>query len=271
MACSACMRGRDRIVGLSFLVSARRWRGWPCRAARSGAGKASRKKPEMRKVTSTRGRPSLASGMISKPVTRQLAGSQTRPRADAGPEPGRCRRRRCACWRCPRRRGRGPPGSGRDPGNGGRACPRRICWPRSRRWGSARRGCRANRNCARWAGHRAARGVGAPEGPAGTKRPSRPASRAAISRPPQARRAGRIRSSRSTAMTARAGGARRGGAAGDNERRPGLQALHRVAMRAPRSGIDAVKEGTGGGPARVRPCSAPADRMPKSKSWARAR
>jgi hypothetical protein len=36
------------------------------------AGNASRKKPEMRKVTSTRGRASFASGMISKPVTRQL-------------------------------------------------------------------------------------------------------------------------------------------------------------------------------------------------------
>ena len=41
------------------------------------AGKASRKKPEMRSVTSTRGRPSFASGMISKPVTRQLDGSHT--------------------------------------------------------------------------------------------------------------------------------------------------------------------------------------------------
>jgi hypothetical protein len=40
------------------------------------AGKASRKKPEMRKVTSTRGRARRASGMISKPVTRQLVVSQ---------------------------------------------------------------------------------------------------------------------------------------------------------------------------------------------------
>lgn len=41
------------------------------------SGKASRKKPEIRKVTSTRGRPRTASGMISYPVTRREAMSQT--------------------------------------------------------------------------------------------------------------------------------------------------------------------------------------------------
>ena len=40
-------------------------------------GKASRKKPEMRSVTSTRGRSSTEAGRISKPVTRPLAPSQT--------------------------------------------------------------------------------------------------------------------------------------------------------------------------------------------------
>ena len=43
-----------------------------------------------------------------------------------------------------------------------------------------------------------------------------------------------------------AGGARRGGAAGDNGGGQRLQALHGVARRAPWSGIDAVKEGRAG-------------------------
>lgn len=40
-------------------------------------GNASRKKPEMRSVTSIRGRPSSAYGMGSRPVTRREASSQT--------------------------------------------------------------------------------------------------------------------------------------------------------------------------------------------------
>ena len=40
-------------------------------------GNASRKKPEIRTVTSTRGRPSSASGTTSKPVTRRDASSHT--------------------------------------------------------------------------------------------------------------------------------------------------------------------------------------------------
>ena len=40
-------------------------------------GKASRKKPEMRTVTSIRGRPSSAAGTISNPVTRRDASSHT--------------------------------------------------------------------------------------------------------------------------------------------------------------------------------------------------
>ena len=45
-------------------------------------GKASRKKPEMRSVTSTRGRSSTDGGRISKPVTRPLAPLPDRPHAD---------------------------------------------------------------------------------------------------------------------------------------------------------------------------------------------
>lgn len=40
-------------------------------------GKASRKKPEIRTVTSIRGRPSSASGIGSRPVTRRDCSSQT--------------------------------------------------------------------------------------------------------------------------------------------------------------------------------------------------
>ena len=40
-------------------------------------GNASRKKPEMRTVTSMRGRPSSSRGTISNPVTRRDASSQT--------------------------------------------------------------------------------------------------------------------------------------------------------------------------------------------------
>ena len=40
-------------------------------------GKASRKKPEIRKVTSTRGRPRTAAGITSNPLTRREASSHT--------------------------------------------------------------------------------------------------------------------------------------------------------------------------------------------------
>ena len=40
-------------------------------------GKASRKKPEMRTITSMRGRPSSARATTSRPVTRRLTSSQT--------------------------------------------------------------------------------------------------------------------------------------------------------------------------------------------------
>ena len=43
----------------------------------STCGKASRKKPEIRTVTSIRGRPSSASGIGSSPMTRRDAASQT--------------------------------------------------------------------------------------------------------------------------------------------------------------------------------------------------
>ena len=63
------------------------------------AGKASRKKPETRKVTSTRGRSSTPAGMISNPVTRpsRCPMSAVRP---SRPAPGRYRRPPSACWRC---------------------------------------------------------------------------------------------------------------------------------------------------------------------------
>jgi hypothetical protein len=64
--------GGDVVVLIGFLE--RRDRGDRVVEQPHEVGKASRKKPEMRTVTSTRGRPSSASGTISMPVTRLDSG-----------------------------------------------------------------------------------------------------------------------------------------------------------------------------------------------------
>ena len=74
-------------------------------------GKASRKKPEMRTVTSMRGRPSSASGIGSRPVTRRDASSQTGPHAEQREDLGDVVARRCAWPPCPRPTGRPSAGS----------------------------------------------------------------------------------------------------------------------------------------------------------------
>ena len=69
-------------------------------------GKASRKKPLMRRVTSTRGRPSSASGMTSRPVTRWLSLVPHGPDAEQGQRLGDVVARRCAWRPCPTARAR---------------------------------------------------------------------------------------------------------------------------------------------------------------------
>ena len=75
-------------------------------------GKASRKKPEMRTVTSIRGRPSSSSGITSRPTIRRVSGCHSAARRAArGSRPRR--RRRCASRPCPRRRCRPSPAARR--------------------------------------------------------------------------------------------------------------------------------------------------------------
>ena len=74
-------------------------------------GKASRKKPEMRTVTSIRGRPSSSSGIGSSPTIRRVSGFQHRPHAEQREDLARVVAVRCASRPCPRRRSRRSRGS----------------------------------------------------------------------------------------------------------------------------------------------------------------
>ena len=76
--------------------------------------------------------------------------------------------------------------------------------------------------------------VGAPHGPGGTKRPSRPAQQVAISASPQRRRAGRRRVSICGEHAADASGPALVAGAADEPARQPLQALDGVAGRSPR-------------------------------------
>ncbi len=85
-------RVRAHVVVLVRLVQARRPAARRRRAASTTCGNASRKKPEMRTVTSMRGRPSSASGIdleAGDPARRLVP---DRPARRAAPAPRRCRR-----------------------------------------------------------------------------------------------------------------------------------------------------------------------------------
>ena len=150
------------------------------------SGKTSRNRPEMRSVTSTRGRPSIASGRISKPLTRLEAKSQT----------GRTPISAKACARSspPVRMVALAPKIEHDPPRpvamvlrvAGQRPPRRRGGRSPRRCGSARRADRSRRGCGRSAARRGARAPARRPGRAATKRPSSAASRPRISAAPQA-------------------------------------------------------------------------------------
>ena len=102
-------------IGLTLLrlVQRRPPRGTASSNSSICAGKASRKKPETRKVTSTRGRSSTPERQ-DLDAGDPVRGARPRPGGSrSAPAPGRCRRRRCACWRCPRRTA--PPCRGQSP------------------------------------------------------------------------------------------------------------------------------------------------------------
>ena len=251
---------------------ARRRRAPRCRTRSIRPGKASRKKPEMRNVTSTRGRSSTRRRQDLEAGDPAARAFPDRARARSAPAPARCRRRRCACWRCPRPTARRAPGSRRAPGRSARPAAPPISSRAARPPGSAPRGYRANRNCARSATPRAGRGVGAPRRARRheARRRARPAARRSR---PRRRRATAGRSTRSIqSSTARvrvpfrrrlraapATSAQRQRlepldrvAGGAPARHPALPRWRGRALPAPRAPSPAAAEG-GRGPARPRP------------------
>ena len=87
-------------------------------------GKASRKKPEMRTVTSMRGRPSSSSGIALEPDHAARLGVPDRPHAEQREDLAGVVAVRCASRPCPTRRSRPSPGT-RRPRRGGGAAARR--------------------------------------------------------------------------------------------------------------------------------------------------
>ena len=175
-ASSASARMRAAIGLSSSSRRARRPRGPPRREARSAPG---RRRGRSRRCAASRRRAAgraSASGMISKPVTRQLAGSQT----------GCAPISASACAMS------SPPVRMFDVPQAERPSDCRILAvilevaleqgvapilaQASRRPASARRGCRPNRSCGPVGSTSSRPRVGAPEGPGATKRPSRPSS-----------------------------------------------------------------------------------------------
>ena len=132
----------------------------------------------------------------------------------------------------------------------GEQAPRRSCGRASRRWASAPRGCRANRNCARWAGRRADRGVGAPEGPAGDEAAVEAGEQGGDLAAAAGPEAGRM-PALDRSHDGRAGGARRGGAAGDKWRRPAPPGARRCRRRCAMESAS-MRSRSGGAEARSR-------------------
>ena len=132
-------------------------------------GKASRKNPLMRRVTSTRGRPSSASGTTSRPFTRWLSLVPAGPDAEQGQRLGDVVARRAHGGRPPQHEARRCVGYGARLGEVALHEPvgqRPAHLPRQPAtgspWGRPSRSC--GRSAARWRAPR----LGAPLGPAGT-------------------------------------------------------------------------------------------------------
>ena len=188
---SARGRGPAPASGFSAAVSSRA--ATAATAASSSAiwlANMSRNRPEIRQVTSTRGRPTTAGGSTSMPVTRaggavplRPAAHQRQPLGDrfaAGPEAG-------AAPEVDDQRPRPVAMLLHEAAQhlvGGRPCRARR---RSASAGSADRRCRG---CARSAARRCGRAPARPAGPGATCRPSSAASSAARSAAAQACRAG---------------------------------------------------------------------------------
>ncbi len=170
-------------------------------------GKASRKKPEMRTVTSIRGRPSSAERDRPRcPVTRARLRVPARPHAEQGEDLGHV-----VALGAHRRRAPGdePDHPRQRAGLVAVAVEQRVGEPRADVLGRARTAARAgrpSRSCARSAARRRGRGSGRPTGPAGTWRPCSAATMASSSgvrgsaaRPRRRRSAARARRRRRAA------------------------------------------------------------------------
>src|SRR5579883_3320167 len=166
-------------------------------------GNASRKNPEIRNVTSTRGRSSTAAGRISNPVTRPLAASQT------GRAPISAR-----AWAIssPPVRMLAVPQAESTTRSGQE--PYSWAWRSTNIAADFQPSCQAvwvgtarvsSEKKLRPVGNTSGRPrLGAPAGPGATKRPSRPANNPAISASPQAATAGRRqRSTQSSTLRVR--------------------------------------------------------------------
>ena len=190
-----------------------------------------------------------------------------RPRPDGSPSapaPGRCRRRRCACWRCPRPTA--PPAAARCRGAADTARPpaRPTASPAARPPASARHGSRPSRSCARSAAPRAARA---------SVRRSAPAPRGARrgrAAGPRAR-AGRSRR-RPAAARARPGPARRAWPSSPARRRvrprpagaPAAPAARPCRLRCARR-RGARQAPPAAAPPRLAPASAPSGSQPSAE------
>ena len=108
---------------------ARRPRARRCRTGRSGAGKASRKKPEMRKVTSTRGRPKHGQRQDLEAGDAAGAPVPRRPHADQRQRLGDVVAAGAHVGGAPGRQADGAADSRRGPGSGGRAAASADCQP----------------------------------------------------------------------------------------------------------------------------------------------